>query len=80
LRLIDRFPEHVFDGRVLNVPFTAIKLTDAKATERMRDEAKERMMSFLKDGARILSSSQMNNKNELSRAAISIDFLTEALS
>ncbi len=79
LRLIDRFPQYVYDGKVLKVVYMGIALPDEKATERMREEAKERMQSFLKDGARMLTTTTVPNKNELARAAISIDFLAEAL-
>ena len=79
LRLIDRFPQHIYDGKVLKVVYMGIDLPDPKATERMREEAKERMISFLKDGARMLTTTTVPNKNELARAAISIDFLVEAL-
>lgn len=80
IRLIDRFPAEVFDGHVLKSPYTTILLTDENATKRMRDEAKDRIISFLKDGMRILAVTGAVPKNELARAAISIDFLTEALS
>ena len=79
LRLIDRFPQYIYDGKVLKVVYQAISLPDEKATERMREEAKERMQSFLKDGVRMLTTTTVPNKNELARASISIDFLTEAL-
>lgn len=79
LRLIDRFPQYIYDGKVLKVVYMGIALPDDKATERMREEAKERMQSFLKDGARMLTTTTVPNKNELARASISIDFLAEAL-
>jgi hypothetical protein len=49
LRLIDKFPELIFDGKVFSAPFGAINLNDVKATERSRNESKERIMSFIKD-------------------------------
>ena len=79
VRLVDRFPSSIFDGKVLSAPYESIFLPDAIATERMRNEAKDRMISFLKDAMRMVSATNNMNKNELSRAAISIDFLTEAL-
>lgn len=78
LRLVDRFPELVFDGHVVTAPYMSISLTDDKATERSRNESKERVMSFLKDTLRVMTSSsfgQHDMKNELSRASLSIDFL-----
>lgn len=79
VRLVERFPEKIFDGKVLNSPYETIYLPDEITTNRMRLEAKDRMLSFLKDGIRMLSATGNVSKNELSRAAISIDFLTEAL-
>lgn len=79
VRLVDRFPAYVFDGKVLNTPYESICLPDLVATERMRDEAKDRMLSFLKDALRMISVTTAMNKNELSRSAISIEFLEEAL-
>lgn len=79
IRLIDRYPEMVFDGKVLNTPYSAISLPDQNATLRMREEAKERIMSYLKDAARLLNSTSLSGKNEMARISISIDFLTEAL-
>ena len=76
---MDRFPAQVFDSKVLNTPFETINLPDMVATERMRNEAKDRMVSFLKDAMRMVSATNNMNKNELARAAISIDFLAEAL-
>lgn len=79
VRLVDRFPDQVFDGKVLSSPYETIFLPDAVATERMRNEAKDRMVSFLKDALRMVSATNNMNKNELARAAISIEFLMEAL-
>ena len=79
VRLVDRFPFQVFDGKVLSSPYETINLPDIVATERMRNEAKDRMVSFLKDAMRMVSANNNMNKNELARAAISIDFLVEAL-
>ncbi|MBS3986229.1 MAG: ATP-binding protein [Selenomonadales bacterium] len=78
LRLVDRFPERVFDGKVVTAPYTSISFSDEKATERSRNESKERVMSFLKDALRVMANTgfgQRDLKNELSRASLSIDFL-----
>lgn len=79
VRLVDRFPALVFDGKVMTAPYETIFLPDTVATERMRNEAKDRMISFLKDALRMVAVNNNMNKNELARAAISIDFLVEAL-
>ncbi|WP_312339026.1 ATP-binding protein [Anaerospora hongkongensis] len=79
-RLIERFPEDVFDGKVLLTPYTAINLQDEKATRRARDESKDRTLSFIKDALRVISGySQRVQKNELARASLSVDFLLKEL-
>jgi len=83
LRLVERFPELVFDGRVVLAPYMSINLSDDKATERSRNESKERILSFLKDTLRVMintSFPQRDLKNELSRASLSIDFLIGEIS
>lgn len=80
-RLIERFPEDVFDGKVMQTPYTTISLHDALATQRARDESKERALSFVKDALRVISGySQRVQKNELARASLSVDFLLKELS
>lgn len=79
-RLVERFPEDVFDGKVLQTPYMAIKLQDEKATQRARDESKDRALSFIKDALRVISGySQRVQKNELARASLSVDFLLKEL-
>jgi len=78
LRLVDKFPELIFDGKVITAPYMSISFSDEKATERSRNESKERVMSFLKDTLRVMTNTsfgQRDLKNELSRASLSIDFL-----
>jgi hypothetical protein len=79
-RLVERFPEDVFDGKVLSTPYSTIDLPDANATKRIREESKDRALSFIKDALRLISSSgQSVEKNELTRASLSVDFLLEEL-
>jgi hypothetical protein len=79
-RLIERFPEDVFDGKVLMTPYNAINLQDEMATRRARDESKDRALSFIKDALRVISGySQRVQKNELTRASLSVDFLLKEL-
>lgn len=79
-RLIERFPEDVFDGKVLQTPYMIINLPDEKATRRARDESKDRALSFIKDALRVISGySQRVQKNELARASLSVDFLLKEL-
>jgi len=82
IRLVERFPEDVFDGKVLATPYSVINLSDTNATRRSRDESKERALSFLKDAHRIIVNSRyghQDQKNELTRASLSVDFLFKEL-
>ena len=80
VRLVERFPEMIFDNKVLNFPFESILIKgDEKATARTRNEAKDRALSYMKDALRIVSVNNNTSKAELSRLSISIDFLMEAL-
>jgi hypothetical protein len=82
LRLVDEFPGYLFDGIVFSAPYSTINLSDTKSTERSRSDSKDRVMSFLKDALRIVTNTtfgQKDQKNELSRASLSIDFLSEEL-
>ncbi len=79
VRIIDKYPEFVFDEKVFRVLYLGINLSDEKSTERSRNEAKERIVSFLKDAVRLNASVGNMDKNELSRIQISLDFLMEAI-
>ena len=79
-RLIDRFPEKVFDGKVLSTPYLSICLHDENATKRARDDSKDRALSFIKDTLRVISGNyQRVQKNELTRSSLSVDFLIKEL-
>jgi hypothetical protein len=79
-RLVDKFPEDVFDGNVMITPYSTIRLQDDNATKRARDESKERALSFIKDALRVISGyGQRVQKNELTRASLSVDFLIKEL-
>lgn len=80
-RLIDRFPERVFDGKALKTPYIAISLFDENATKRARDDSKDRVLSYIKDALRVVSgyTTQRIQKNELTRASFSVDFLIREL-
>lgn len=84
LRIVDRFPEELFDGKVFSAPYSNLKLSDQQANERAKNESKDRIMSFLKDGLWVLSysgtTSLQRAKDELARCAHSINFLYEELS
>ncbi len=55
IRVVDRFPEEFFDGKFFRTPFMQIRLHDENATERLRQQAKERVVLFLKDALWIIS-------------------------
>lgn len=79
IRLIEKFPEKLFDGNVFKALYQGLNLGDKKATERSRNESKDRITSFLKDALWVVQNhgDTTQLKNELSRSAISIDFLLE---
>lgn len=84
LRLIERFPERLFDGKMFQSLYEEIELVDEKATERTRAESKDRILSFLKDALWIMGqtgnlSSTGRGKEELARCSHSITFLEQEL-
>lgn len=79
-RLVDRFPDEVFDGKAFSTPYMSINLQDSNATQRAREDSKDRILSFIKDALRVISwSGQRIQKNELARASFSVDFLVREL-
>lgn len=79
-RLVERFPEEVFDGKAFSTPYLSINLTDENATQRAREASKDRILSFIKDALRIVSGyGQRVQKDELTRASLSVDFLVREL-
>lgn len=79
-RLVERFPEEVFDGKAFSTPYLAINLTDENATQRAREASKDRILSFIKDALRIVSGyGQRVQKDELTRASLSVDFLVREI-
>ena len=80
-RLVDRFPGKVFDKKALATPYLAINLSDENATKRAREDSKDRVLSYIKDTLRILAgyNTQGIQKNELTRASLSVDFLIKEL-
>lgn len=80
-RLVDRFPDKVFDGKALATPYLAINLSDENATKRAREDSKDRVLSYIKDTLRVIAgyNTQRVQKNELTRASLSVDFLIKEL-
>lgn len=84
LRIIDRFPEDLFDNKVFKSPYSALSLPDTQATERLRGESKDRIVGYLKDALWVISkttgvSALGRMKDELSRCAHSINFLAQEI-
>lgn len=82
VRLVDRFPEKVLDGQVFDVKYTGISVDDEKSTDRLRLEAKDRVLSFLKDAVWVSSLAGNHTatlKDELIRCSHSINFLEAKL-
>jgi hypothetical protein len=84
IRLVDRFPGKLFDGKVFQAPYRKINISDENATQRARDESKDRIISFLKDASWILGklgaiSASGRAKDEFARCSHSINFLSQEL-
>jgi len=83
LRLVDRFPEYLFDGKVFAAPYSSLSLIDPQVTERARAESKDRVLSFLKDALWILGQtgvvSASRGKDEMFRCAHSINYLSREI-
>lgn len=79
LRLVDRYPTDLFDGKVFKNRYSLLVLPDQKAADRVREETKDRILSYLKDALRVQNASNIS-KNELTRSAISIQSIEDSLS
>lgn len=83
VRLIDGFPEEFFDRKFFRMPYMSINLADPNATERLRNEAKERLLSFVKDALWIISETRATpfrqQKAELARCSHSLSFLEQEI-
>lgn len=82
VRLVSRFPEEFFDGKLFNVNYQRLELPSREATERGREESKDRIVSYIKDAYYILSPSASFNrqsKDELLRCNHSLELLEEVL-
>lgn len=76
VRLVEHFPELLFDKKLFDVSYTEIELDDKAMQERLRESAKERIVSYLKDLLYLSSTPGYSiSKNDLSRVALSLDSL-----
>lgn len=87
VRLISKFPEEFFDGKFFRVNFQSLVLPTQEATDRIRDEAKERILTYIKDALWVLSpwgatqrgNNQKRTRDELLRCSHSLDLLEEVI-
>lgn len=80
LRLVDNFPEDIFDGKVFIQAYSSITLSDPNAVERLRSEIRERTLSYFKDVISLTHlSSRDNNKNLLIRYSLSLKYLEDSI-
>lgn len=82
VRLVDRFPEELFDGKLFRTPYSTISGPDPNSTERLRSAAKDRILSYLKDALSAISEIQWplsphQRKGELLRCDQSLRLLKE---
>jgi hypothetical protein len=68
-------PENLFDGQLFNSLYQGINLTDNNATERIRTQSKERIISYLKDALWVTTIISTTSKEELIRCSHSLNFL-----
>lgn len=84
IRLFERFPEEYCDGRLFTVPYREIALTDAKSSDRLRSEVRDRLAGFMKDAAWALTGAQFGDvggrrREELERCAHSVNLILSNL-
>lgn len=80
IRLVDKFPTDIFDGKIFNALYAQIELPDSNAVHRLREESKERIIALLKDVQAILNDQNYRlTKNELVRYGLSLDILKGAM-
>jgi hypothetical protein len=80
LRLIERYPDRLFDKQLFDVSYSEIELTDKAMQDRLRESAKERIVSYIKDLLYLISTpSSSISKNDLNRVALSLSSLTSKL-
>lgn len=79
-RLVDLFPEYLFDGQLFKSSYQSIVLKDKQAEARLRTESKDRLLSYIKDLLYLLSTPASSiSKNDLTRIASSLDILSDKL-
>lgn len=79
VRLVSSFPEEFFDGKFFRINYQQIILPSSEATERIREETKERIINFMKDALWVLSPRNEGSRDEYLRCAHSLDLLKEAM-
>ena len=82
VRLMDKFPEEFLDSKVFKTPFASIRVPDDKMTERLRESAKDKVLSLVKDAARAIGETPAwatleRQKDELVRRHHSLTFLEQ---
>ncbi|MGG1660909.1 ATP-binding protein [Brevibacillus sp. NRS-1366] len=83
VRLASRYPEEFFDGKFFNTNYQNINLPSQEATDRVREEAKERIIAYIKDALWVLSpwgttqrgASLKRSREELLRCSHSLELL-----
>lgn len=77
IRIVERFPQELFDGKVFKAKYNNLPNTgNAEANERIRVEAKDRIVSLLKDALLVQGENSARlSKNEMTKCAWSITVL-----
>ncbi|MBW5470995.1 hypothetical protein GPJ61_24595 [Brevibacillus formosus] len=87
VRLVSKYPEEFFDGKFFNTNYQNLTLPTQEATERVREEQKDRIIAYIKDALWVLSpwgtvqrgNSQKRSKEELLRCSHSLELLEEVI-
>ncbi len=76
IRLVDRFPEQLFDGNVFRSPYSSFNNYPGNMGERLKSVSKTRVVTFLKE---VDGMNNNLNKMELYHLSLGLDMLYEEL-
>ena len=77
IRLVDRFPDELLDGKLFKSQYNLLpNIGNSEANDRLKIEAKERVISLLKDALMVQNEQSARlSKNEMTKCAWSIAIL-----
>ena len=77
IRLVDKFPDELFDGKLFRAKYNSLpNIGNSEANNRLRIEAKDRIISLLKDALMVQNEQSARlSKSEMTKCAWSITIL-----